>query len=162
MMQLYISQLLEDLKATHKVEESSEKVEFLDENESIEAHFAEIERYLSGEYNQRISDVLGLFAEQFPPIERLTEVQMEEVVKEMKALLLSWRISTDLPENLPVAKAYELLVGALDEEVCLVGGGSSFVEFCSYNPLDCPLGEGCDCKDIDMNAIDEHDNDCPF
>ena len=125
MMQLYISQLLEDLKATHKVEESSEKVEFLDENESIEAHFAEIERYLSGEYNQRISDVLGLFAEQFPPIERLTEVQMEEVVKEMKALLLSWRISTDLPENLPVAKAYELLVGALDEEVCLVGGGSS-------------------------------------
>lgn len=160
-MHLYISQLLEDLRAAHKVEALFDATPHApnDDEEGMEAHFAEVERYLSGDHDQRIGDVLNLTAEQFPPVEMLTEAQMQAVVEAFGLLLGSWHIDTDLPTDLPVAKAYELLVGgALDEKVYLADDGFVTIEFCSYAPWDCKLGEWCRCKDLGIDPMPETDN----
>ena len=159
-MHRYISQLLEDLRAAHKVEASFDTNSHAlnDDAEGIEAHFAEVERYLSGDHDQRIGDVLNLTAEQFPPVKMLTEAQMQAVVEVFGRLLGSWHIDTDLPTDLPVAKAYELLMGALDKKVYLADGGFVTIEFCSYAPWDCQLGEWCMCKNLGIDPMPETDN----
>ena len=163
-MDQYLQQLLEDLHAAHKPE-----TEFMppdvSEDEGIEAHFAEVERYLSGEYDQRIGDVVGLMPEQFPPAQRLTTEQMQQVAKAFTALLFSWHISTDLPDELPIEVAYPLLVTALDKKVYLADGGMVTIEFCSYAPWDCPFGELCKCEDVeadDMTDSKPGEDDFPF
>lgn len=163
-MDQYLQQLLEDLRAAHKPE-----TEFmppaLTEDEGIEAHFAEVERYLSGEYDQRIGDVLGLIPEQFPPAERLTPEQMKSVAEAFMALLFSWNITTDLPDELPIEAAYPLLVTALDKKVYLADGGMVTIEFCPYAPWDCLFGELCKCKDIEVDDMPDNkagEDDFPF
>lgn len=155
-MQLYLQQLLEDLQAAHKPE-TDFVTPALTEDEGIEAHFAEVERYLSGEYDQRIGDVLELIPEQFPPAERLTIEQMQQVAKAFTALLFSWNITTDLPDELPIEVTYPLLITALDKKVYLIDGGFVTIEFCSYAPWDCPFGEVCKCKDIEIDDMLESD-----
>ena len=159
-MHLYISQLLEDLRAAHRVEAPFDVANHApnDDEEGMEAHFAEVERYLSGDHDQRIGDVLNLVAEQFPPVKMLTEAQMQAVVEAFGSLLQTWHIDTDLPQDLPTEKSYELLVSALDKKVYLADDGFVTIEFCSYAPWDCQLGEWCMCKNLGIDAMPETDN----
>ena len=160
-MQLYISQLLGDLRAAHKVEEPFNARN--SDAEGMEDYFSEVERYLSGNYDQRIGNVLNLAAEQFPPVKMLTETQMQAVVEAFRHLLASWHIDTDLPQNLPTEKSYELLVSALDKEAYLADDGFVTIEFCSYAPEDCQLGEWCKCKDLGIDPVSETENNSlPF
>ena len=160
-MHRYISQLLEDLRAAHKVEEPFHARN--NDAEGMEDYFAEVERYLSGNHDQRIGDVLNFVAEQFPPVKMLTETQMQAVVEAFGSLLQTWHIDTNLPEDLPVEKSYQLLIGALDEKVYLADDGFVTIEFCSYAPEDCQLGEWCKCKNLGIDPVSETENNSlPF
>jgi hypothetical protein len=109
-MQHYISQLIEDILAAKR---PANAVEPREEEDSFEAHIAEVERFLSGEGKQLLRDVLGLEEIQFPPTDRLTDAQMASIVSAFHECLLSWNISADMPENIPVSLQYSLYVNAL-------------------------------------------------
>lgn len=170
-MESYILQLIEDLQAAHRVQDeelAGDAANLFEEDEGIEAHFAEVERYLSGEGHQKIAEITGLFPEQFPPVGKLTQNQMLRVVEAFDALLFSWHIRTDLPEGLPIEIAYPLMVSALDKEVFVSDGGFVTIEFCAYNTDYCPFGtEFCACSKFDddfpdMDSYKPTDGELPF
>ena len=163
-MEQYICQLLEDLLAAHRRKEDEKPEFFLNEEEKqekgIEAFFEEIDRYVSGDHDQLVKDVIGMIPEQFPPVGQLDASQQSRVSAAYQDLLWSWNIATDLPDALPEAKKYELLMTTLDKRVFIGESGINHLEFCQYDVESCPLGsEYCTCKDFDqINDEDDMDN----
>lgn len=164
-MQKYIDQLLEDILAAHRPEgaEPSQNETF-----SMEKHFEEVERWLENDPEHTFTYYCGLQPEQFPPAERLTDEQLDAVYKAYGQLLFSWNLDADIPESLPLRKAYPLLIGTLQHKVDIVNDGFMTIEFCTYDPPSCPFEKGCRCKEyhtkpdeINGNAEDEND-ELPF
>lgn len=152
-MQLYISQLIEDIAAASRSENSIKPVV---QEDSFEAHIAEVERFISGEGYEPLRSILGLEEIQFPPVERLTDQQMESVVFAFKNCLFSWNVSAELPENIPVSLQYTLLVSTLSKNICVQDTGFIHLEFCNYCPEECPFGEEyCECKKFDFSQDDD-------
>ena len=168
-MNQYILQLLEDMLMAQRPDNDRIAEYSIDSDENLERHFEDVERYLSGDFQQTIASVIGFDEVQFPPVEKLTGEQMKLVVDGFDKLLFSFNITTDLPDVVPIEIAYKLLVGALQREI-YVGDGDGFVtiEFCHYEPADCPYGkEFCRCmafdKDVDdMNSFKTDDGELPF
>ncbi len=164
-MQLYISQLIEDILIAKRSENTVVPIEIED---SFEAHIAEVERFISGEGEQLLGEILQLEEIQFPPIARLTDEQMTNVISAFEECLFSWNILADIPENIPVALRYSLLVSTLAKNVFVQSSGYVHLEFCNYWPETCPFGEEfCHCKDfyLDMSNTDDtsfEEGDLPF
>ena len=77
-MQKYIRQLTADIQAAARLEayEPTPKLQIT----SIEDHFAEVEAWLEAELPQeRIGEILGLEAIQFPPADRLNRNQLRKI-----------------------------------------------------------------------------------
>jgi hypothetical protein len=164
-MQHYISQLIEDILAAKR---PANAVELKETEDSFDAHIAEVERFLTGEGEQPLREVLGLEEIQFPPTDRLTDAQMASIVSVFDECLLSWNISADMPENIPVTLQYSLFVSTLAKSVFVQGSGFVHLEFCNYWPETCPFGEEyCQCKDFDSDLSDlgntfSEDQELPF
>ncbi|MCC6412792.1 MAG: hypothetical protein IT270_14095 [Saprospiraceae bacterium] len=149
-MENYLTQLLSDIRAAQRPEVTT----FQHESQSLEEHFAEVEAWIAGELEDEhvFGWHCGLESVQFPPAEQLTGEQMHDLVHALDRLLFSYNITTDLPEGLPIAKAYQLLVGVLDRHVAIVTSGFVGIEFCDYEPESCPFGEGlCQCLESERD-----------
>lgn len=164
-MERYIAQFIEDLLAKHKPDAEPTRPYF-DNDDDPDDLFGDVERYLSGGYEQRIGDVLELIPEQFPPADQLTLDQMSQLVKAYHDLLFSWNISTDLPDGISMPIAYQLLVSTLDREVYLSEDGFVTIEFCTYDSHTCPFTDVCRCDEQyeEMKKIirPEGEDDYPF
>jgi hypothetical protein len=148
-MQRYIDQLIEDLKAAHKViEPKSKSWEDDEDDDEMQDFFADVDNYVSGDHDQVIAVALALIPEQFPPFEMLTTAQMLQVSDALADLLASWNISVDMPEKLPIEKAYPLMVSVLEKKTYFSEYGNTVMELCNYDSASCPFGiEYCRCKD---------------
>lgn len=146
-MERYITQLIEDLLARHKPDAEPSAPSSFNEPVDSDDLFEDVERFLSGGYEQRIGDVLDLIPEQFPPVDQLTPDQLFRLVQTYQHLLFSWNISTDLPEGFPASAAYPLLVSTLDREVYLADDGFVTIEFCTYDSPTCPYAATCRCEE---------------
>ncbi len=163
-MEQYISQLIEDILLAHRTKDDSVQ----NKDDSFEAHIAEVERYLSGEGEQKISDLCGLESVQFPPKQRLSETQMKQVAEAYEKMLHSWNIDIYIPEKLPVSLRYDLLIGTLERKVFVTNDEYSHVgiDLCNFDVDNCPFGtEYCTCKDEmklweGENGVD--DEETPF
>jgi len=155
-MQTYINQLIEDLTAAQSKENAINRKLI---EEDFEAHIAELERYMNGEGKQRIRKIIGKKKEAFPPVERLTDQQLNAVSEALLECLYSWNITIDLPKNIPAALQYKVLVDALKYKVVIVSSGFIHLELCHYDSECCPFGkEFCRCLDTEedkkiMNSI---------
>jgi hypothetical protein len=164
-MQRYIDQLLEDIAAAHRM-----KVKTVPQDKpfSIEDHFEEVERWLESDPEHTFAYYCGLQLEQFPPAERLTDKQLHAIYKAFGHLLFSWNLSEDLPESLPLRRAYSFLISILHRKVEIVTDGFITIEFCSCDPSSCPFEEYCSCKEYlkspdELNMNPERENDeLPF
>ena len=146
-MSPYLAYLLTDIRAAHRSEDYRPRPE----RQTLEEHFAEVEAWLAGEREDThtFGWHCGLENGVFPPAERLTEAQMAEVVEAFDQLLFSWNITTDIPESVPIETAYRLLVSVLERKVSIVDSGFIGIEFCEYEPENCPFGlKWCVCKDF--------------
>lgn len=147
-MSPYLHQLLADIRAAHRPPEEADQ----SESPSLDAHFAEVEAWLAGEMEEGTHTFgwhCGLETIQFPPVEKLTGAQMDELVQALDCLLFSWNIFTDIPDGVPVETAYRLLVGVLDRSVTIVSSGMIGIEFCQYEVQECPFGESwCSCRNF--------------
>lgn len=154
-MHPYIPHLLADIAAAHRTG-------ILDEEEteqSIEAHFEAIDRWLSDEETEHtFGYYCGLNSEIFPPAEQLADEEMMIVRKAFDQMMLTWNHALCLPENLPVAFAYSLMVNSLNHETSMVNSGCMHLDFCCYYAPGCELKEYCHCLEI-WNENEDDDMD---
>ena len=148
-MQKYIRQLTADIRAAARQETFEPNEKLL--NTSIEDHFAEVEAWLAGELPQeRIGEILGLEAIQFPPVERLNRNQLRKICEAFEQTMQTYNVDFDIPKRLPWKTRYQLLVGKIDDSVAICDDGFITVEFCDYNPKECPFGSRyCSCKQFE-------------
>jgi hypothetical protein len=167
-MQSYLNHLLEDIANAQRVDEPYSITE-KEKTQSIEEHFAEIERWLEGEEPAHtFSYYCGLQKEQFPPAEKLTGLQLKQINKAFRYLLFTWNLDANIPKEVPPSKVYSMLINLLDSKTDIVNSGFMTFEFCNYDPASCPFEQYCSCKefendsDNDMENYNPKDGDLPF
>ncbi|REL24690.1 hypothetical protein DYD21_17700 [Rhodohalobacter sp. SW132] len=128
-----------------------------DEASDFESHslpdeikmFAGVERYLHGTARP-ISKITGINPQSFPPLKKLNDAQAAFLLDEMIKLLKAYHFYPDFPKHLPDHIRYNLLRDNWNAEMVYTGEGHSHIEFCTYNPDECPFpGEFCQCKNYD-------------
>ena len=146
-MNKYVGQLIADIYAAQNQEEFELKIE----SKSVGLHNEADALFLPEKelFKEVFGKVCGINSRQFPPINLLTKEQMEGICEAIERLLFSWNLNTDLPDELPVEKAYQLLVGIFDKKNIIVSNGQTDIEFCNNTPKTCAFGEHCECKKID-------------
>jgi hypothetical protein len=96
--------------------------------------------------SRNIRETMGLEREQFPPADYWSEEEAAQLVIALNDLLKHYNLSADYPETLPPLMAYTTLVGALEKYAPIMPFGEWHLEFCDYNPEECPFGEPyCTC-----------------
>lgn len=144
-MELYVSQLLEDIDEAvlHQLREETEQ----NESSDIDDRFFETLEASIDEPDYTMGSKLGFERIQFPPSEKLTSLQLRKLVLAIKELWRAFHYEAVLPNSLPDAIAYRLLVEKLDERHPYLPMGTWHIEFCDYDYENCPLGQQyCSCK----------------
>ncbi len=153
-MQKYIRQLTADIRAAARPEAYEPNQKLL--STSIEDHFAEVEAWLEDDLpTERIGEILGMEAIQFPPVERLNRHQLRKICEAFEHTMQTFNVSFDMPKRLPWKTRYQLLVSKLEDSVMICDNGFITVEFCEYNPSECPFGSRyCSCKQYEACVPD--------
>lgn len=97
-----------------------------------------------------LPDLFGIPAEAFPPPEQLSEEQAGQVVEGILELWRAWDIYADIPKGVPVPTVYRVLHRYWKEEtIHWVSDGMITLEFCHYEPDECPWGKTyCTCTEL--------------
>ena len=156
-MKRYIAHLLADLEtaARHAPEPSSYafRSPFRDEEDDDTRTDGLHVRYV------RLSDLFGLSPDAFPPVERLTKVQVTDLLTAIESLWRAWRISWECPARLTARPRYTLMVEwRYRETVRYHPDFGAEIDFCCYRDDGiCPMGNtgNCFCKEVE--EIARHD-----
>ena len=164
-MHPYIPYLLSDIKAAHRIEIPITPVREM----SFEEQMEEIEEWVEVDPPHTFGYFCGLESANFPPPEQLTKKDMNQVCKAFEQMMLTWNFCIDLPNNLPAALRYSLLIKNIDEKTTITNGGITHIDYCSGYAPDCPLKEYCCClefwnslPDDEMNDTSYDPNELPF
>lgn len=144
-MQDYIHFLLEDLAAIAKNPPTPPQYDVPKELEGIE--------YVLEWENNPYQTMLSLFnlePEVFPPADRLSVSQLEQLNLGILELWAGFNFYAEFPEEVSSRRLYEALTKYMQHSECqYISKGSSHVEFCQYEPDNCPWGNDlCSCKDL--------------
>lgn len=103
-----------------------------------------------------IREKMGLTQEQFPPADYWTDEEAALLEHALNDLLKHYNLAADYPKTLPPKMAYTTLVGALEKHAPIMPYGEWHLEFCHYEPSECPFGEAyCSCKNIEIHDFTE-------
>jgi hypothetical protein len=102
-----------------------------------------------------IREKMGLTQEQFPPADYWSDEEAALLEKALNDLFQHYNLAADYPQNLPPKMAYTTLVGALEKHAPIMSHGEWHLEFCNYEPSECPFGEHCSCKNIEIHDFTE-------
>lgn len=143
-MKSYISHLLSDIWEAQRADSPKEK----SESESLEDHFGDIDRWISGDAEHTLGYFCGLKAEAFPPHDQLSDEEVSNVCDALTVMLRTWGADIDLPDELPPQRKYELMVGLLDHGFTPFDSGTFVFDFCTGYAPDCELKEFCSCLEF--------------
>jgi len=144
-MHPYIPHLLADIANAHRTEIQNEK----SEEESLENHFREIDRWTNRDTPEHtFGYYCGLKKEDFPPAEQLSDEEMILVRNAFEKMMFTWNHGIDLPETLPPAFAYQLVIDSLEMETSIINMGMMHFDFCTGYAPDCAFKEYCPCLKI--------------
>jgi len=136
-METYIKQLIADIEAAQKM-----KVPPLRCNDSDEHPKTSMER------------ISGVEKICFPPVEKLSQAQIQDLVDAMIALLEENKYVVNVPARLPIELTYQKLVDKWTEKIYYVDSGLLGLDFCPDDPNDCDLHEWCDwCYEVGVDTI---------
>ena len=108
-----------------------------------------MEKWLEAAEDNSMFSKMGLLPEQFPPVALLTEVEVSALVLKLLRLWSAYNFAVTLPKLLPDSLRYETLLKRMLEPAMFAKHGLIGIEFCYYNPDDCPFpNEYCGCKDF--------------
>lgn len=146
-MQTYITQLIEHLQEAKVRKPAPRYLELPEEMQGLE-DLIDLEISME-EDGPTMEALFGIPKYYFPPIERLTNDQMEQLVAAILDLWWEFHYEADLPKNIPARYAYPVLVACWKKAYPLVraSNGTWHIEFCNYEPNECPFPEEyCHCK----------------
>ncbi len=144
-MHPYIPHLLADIAAAHRTDIPHEE----EAEQTIEAHFEEIEKWVSGEDAEHtFGYYCGLNSEDFPPAGQLSDIEMKMIRKAFEEMMHSWNHGIDLPKKLPAAFAYKMIVESLEMKTNIVNTGYMSFDFCSGYAPGCVFKQYCPCLDL--------------
>lgn len=182
-MENYIQQFLEDLEGIillrwrkclpHYVEggipnqylkppegwQESDANHLLDPDSELHSQlsFLEIENRLKSKSEFSMFYQLGLEPEQFPPLNKLTEEQVEKLTFTIHRLWNAFNFTAVIPNNTPARIVYPILLERMHDEIMIANFGHVNLEFCHYEPKECPFGlDYCDCTQIEKE-YEEYD-----
>lgn len=145
-MHLYIAHLLEDIFKAHKREGFHSKQKH---PESFEEEMQDIEDHILGKDKgllQPFTYYCDLKTESFPPVEQLSESEMEQVALAFIKMAQSWNLLISVPDRYPAQKKYELIVNFLEKRVSIPADGAFWgFDNCTGNPEGCFFAEYCSC-----------------
>ena len=129
-MERYVEHLIEDLRAVHKLEGTLLIPEF-DENV---------------DYTTTMVQLTGIESVAFPLVEKLTELQLQNLTEELIMLIESYNYIINLPKKLPASIAYQKLTGNWNVEIPIITAGLSALGwmFCDDGPETCGMHKWCD------------------
>ena len=91
----------------------------------------------------------GFRPEQFPPAERLTDAELEALTQALCRLWAAYNFTPVFPDGTPGRVVYPLLLGRMLKPSFVMTRGHIGVEFCHYEPAECPFGAAwCRCTDF--------------
>jgi hypothetical protein len=159
-MENYIKQLIEDLRTTRlEIAKLNEVKSITDpEDEIVMGDFSSIEKYIYGEQIP-IEIITGIDANLLPPADKLTHDQMAILADELEKLLELKYFALEFPENLPMHIRYPLIRKFWNEMHVEMEFGTSHIEFCQYEPDNCPYPDYCQCKDFQNSDDEEYNTD---
>ena len=102
-----------------------------------------------------IREKMGLTQEQFPSADYWSDEEAALLEKAINDLFQHYNLAADYPKNLPPKMAYTTLVGALEKHAPIMPYGEWHLEFCNYEPSECPFGEHCSCKNMEIHDFTE-------
>jgi hypothetical protein len=146
---LYLTQLIEDMRATSLQASGKNKSETIPESseEKFSEHIKDVENYLYGE-QEPLSNIVGIETVRLPPPDILSEKQQAELYDEMEYLMVAFNFYPDFPDKLPAAVKYQIMRDNWDMELVYINSGQSHLEFCHYEPKECPFPtQYCMCRD---------------
>tara|TARA_R110002124_G_scaffold172942_2_gene340501 strand:+ start:6415 stop:6855 length:441 start_codon:yes stop_codon:yes gene_type:complete len=143
-MPSYLSHLLADIRAAHRTDSPEEKPELT----SLEEHFREIDRWVSGDAEHTLGYYCGLDAKSFPPPDQLRDEDIKKICDVFAAMLNSWSFDLDIPDELPLQRKYQLMIGLLNHECTPLNAGRYVFDFCSGYAPGCELKEFCRCLEF--------------
>ncbi len=86
---------------------------------------------------------------QFPPAERLSDEELDALTQALCRLWAAYNFTPVLPDAVPSRVVYPLLLKRMEEPTFVMTRGHTGVEFCEYEPSECPWGlEYCTCKNF--------------
>jgi hypothetical protein len=104
---------------------------------------------------RKMSELFAVPKEAFPPPEQLTDDDVQKIVDAIIDLWRAYNFDPVFPEELPARPAYRALVSYWEKEVQFISEGTMHIEFCSYEPEECPFPkEFCMCKDLPDEYMD--------
>ena len=152
-MQKYVNQLIEDI---HDAKDKVPAKPYYEVPPEMEG----IEYILEWENNQEIlmSKLFKLESVQFPPTDKLTTQQIQQITEAILELWEVFNFSATFPDGLPVIYQYDQLVKQLDKKVQWTSEGvGMFLTWCDIDPKTCPFPEEfCDCKDLPDDDMENH------
>lgn len=141
-MKTYVKQLILDIKNAHRPQLSDAEKAKITFEEEMEA----VENYAEGNnIPPSLSSESGLTIEQFPPEEQLEDEEILQLIEAFDQMLQSRNISMDMPKNVPLRKAYPIILNLLNEEAWYFPTGTLHYDFCTGYAPGCELGEYCPC-----------------
>lgn len=149
-MKRYLAQLLADLEtaARHAPEPSSYafRSPFPEDDDDTRTDGLHV-RYV------RLCELFELSPDAFPPVERLTKVQVSDLLSAVERLWRAWRISWECPSRLSARRRYTTMVEWMyRESVRYHHDFGAEIDFCCYRAQGvCPFGDNgnCFCKEVE-------------
>ena len=144
-IQPYVNYLIGDIAAAER--EGGNNCVAISSEEDFVKHFLEIEKFAE-EPMQTFGQLCGMKREEFPPADKLSIRQMQQINKAFHKLLETWNCMAIIPEKFPVTSHYRLLLSLLDEKMHVMNGGTMCFDFCTGESEGCALGDFCSCRKL--------------
>lgn len=126
--------------------------------QTVENHFADVEKYLYGFTPMRtFSSYCGLESQYFPPADFFTDEELLLICNAFEKMMFSWNLGVDYPENLPIARRYKAIIQTLDMKTGIVSSGMLHFDYCTGNAPDCVWKEYCPCLQIWNSETYDHE-----
>ncbi len=144
-MHPYTHHLLEDILNAYIPNDFFRKKKNALTKPDLESTLDEVDKYLTHREAPAFGNYCGLSLTDFPPREKLEEVDLRSLTEALVKMFESWNILVHLPENLPADLGYRLTVGLLERPIPIIQHGVFGMDFCSGNPVGCEFEEYCPC-----------------
>jgi len=127
-METYIKQLIEDLEA------------------ALQTVFHPLIYEDSEDYPKTTFEKLsGIEKFNFPPVEKLSQKQLQDLLKAIITFIESKKYVTNLFDSMPIELQYQLLLDKWTAEIEYVVHGLAGLDYCPEDPADCTIREFCGC-----------------